>query len=260
VPVNGTVEALAPVGRRLIVGGDYEKIGGKPHTSLAAVDLESGAVEEGFNPAPKKVRGRRGVGRFNFADIAALLPTKDRLLVGGDFSTSGKRPRAGLVALRLRDSALDRRFDARLGGDQDVRALALTGKTLYVGGDFARIVRYVKVRRRGKLVRRPVLRNGLVALDAATGRARPAFNAGTGGFETVAALALRGSELVAGGQFHDHRWAPARQPRGRRRDNGPPQHHLHPPARRRGLPRGRGRGPAHRRGSAPPGRPPVHRR
>ncbi|CAN5550128.1 hypothetical protein BH20ACT18_BH20ACT18_10860 [soil metagenome] len=128
--------------------------------------------------------------------------------MGGDFSTSGKRPRAGLVGLRLRDSALDRRFDARLGGDQDVRALALTGKTLYVGGDFARIVRYVKVRRRGKLVRRPFLRSGL---DAAPGRGRPAFNAGTGGFETVAALALPGSQLVAGGQFTTTG--------GRRRDN-----------------------------------------
>jgi len=72
-------------------------------------------------------------------------------------------------------------------------------------------VRYVKVRRRGKLVRRPVFRSGLVAFDAATGRVRPGFNAGTADFETVAALALRGSQLVVGGQFTTVG--------GRRRDN-----------------------------------------
>ena len=201
VPVNGPVGALAAVGRRLFVGGDYEKIGGDAHTSLAALDVESGAVEAGFNPAPKKVRGRRGEGRFDFADIATLLPTKDRLLVGGEFTTTGKRPRAGLVGLRLRDSALDRRFDAQLQGNRSVNALARAGKTLYVGGSFSRIVRYVKVRKRGKVVRRPVLRSGLVALDAATGRAQPRFDAGTGDFESVDALALRGSQLVVGGQF-----------------------------------------------------------
>ncbi len=83
----GFVDALAVVGDRLYVGGDFSSIGGQPRTNLGAVNTTTGAPTA-WNPRPSDT-------------VASLVAAGDGVLVGGDFSGLDSRPRGGLAAIAL---------------------------------------------------------------------------------------------------------------------------------------------------------------
>jgi hypothetical protein len=198
---DGEVVALARLGDRLFAGGSFERMGPTRHRGVAAVDLATGNTDPAFNLTPRRRRGakRQPQARFAFADVQALVATSKRLYVGGDLATNGKREQDGLVALAPGNGALDRGFVAKLEEGAEVNALVPNGGELFVGGNFERVYRTEKRRVRGKIRVRRFFREGLVALDGASGRIRQDFVADVSfGLER---LALAGDRLVLGGTF-----------------------------------------------------------
>ncbi len=206
MPVRGFLGTLAADGKRLYLGGSFERVGGKRHPALAAINLEANKVAPAFN-APRTLRRAS----FRYATVQAIAPRGGRILVGGEVSVSrtvgpkGKRRtqfRGGVVAVRSTDASVDYAFNSQVSGD--VQALERSGKTVYVGGDVSRRsgTRIVKLKpRNGKKRSRkvPTYRSNLVAIDAVTGALVRPFNPAPNG--SVSALALSSSGLYVAGRF-----------------------------------------------------------
>jgi trimeric autotransporter adhesin len=165
-----SISALAVSGDRIIVGGGFSAIGGRPRPNIVAVDAESG-VATAWNP------------RAN-STVAALGASRDAVYAGGEFtSVHDWQPRNGIAAI-----------DARTGSLTDwnpmpdvpyVTALAVKGDTLYVGGAFTTF----SGRRRSHLA----------AVDAGTGEVTD-WDPGTDG--GVNCLVASGNTVYAAGAFH----------------------------------------------------------
>jgi trimeric autotransporter adhesin len=107
--------ALAPNGTDLIVAGTFGTLDGQPRTYMGSVGLSSGAVT-GWSPPP-------ACATCDVYDVTAA----------GDAVYAGTGGGGGRVA---RWSASSGRLIWRVHADGNVQALALRGKTLYVGGHF----------------------------------------------------------------------------------------------------------------------------
>jgi hypothetical protein len=164
---DGPVHAMvvSADGTKLYVGGEFDRIGGKPAEKLARIDVATGQVDRTFNPA---VKGR----------VRALALHGDRLYVGGSFGavagSAGLEARPKLAALDAATGALLSWTPPVLGpgayvghggapaptaGSGDVLAIAVPGdgSRVFVGGSFLDFAG----------------RSGLVVLDGATGEAVP---------------------------------------------------------------------------------------
>lgn len=147
--VAGQVNALAPAGGSLYIGGSFTSINGalaalrRDRRNLAAVDPTTGLARDWDPDADGAVR--------------ALAAAGDTIFAGGDFATVNRStPRQRLAAFDLQGGT------ARAwapGADAPVRALAPYGPTVFAGGDFANAG--------------SVSRSGFAALDAVTGAADP---------------------------------------------------------------------------------------
>lgn len=209
------VFALAPQGRRLLVGGGFTGAGGAVRRGLAAFDAVTGTLQAwGPNAASgvrslaasgrtiyvggqfKRVAGapRNGLAaisaggtgrllkwhpRLPYADVHALAVSGNRVFVGGSLKLPGAKPKtpfSHLVALSTKSGAIVR-FSPRVG--QDVFVLAVWRRTLLVAG------------------------HSLFAYPTAGDGRHPTWLRRTGGTSVpvVFALAIRGSTLYAGGRF-----------------------------------------------------------
>lgn len=154
------------------VGGDFTHVGALARNHLAHL-LADGSVDPGFDP--------------NLNDrVWALALSGGKLFVGGDFTTvNGGLARKALAVLDPTTGAATS-FDAGIAnGAPSVRALAVSGSTVYAGGIFT-------------TVNGSVVRNDLAAFDATTATAT-AFDPRLD--DNVSALALAGSTLYVGGNF-----------------------------------------------------------
>jgi hypothetical protein len=180
--VDGVVRSLASSGSTVYAGGDFTTIQGSsggPYTRnrLAEIDMTTGnptAWDPNLNNA-----------------VHALALSGSTLYAGGDFTTiqgssGGPYTRNRLAAI---DAATGNPTAWNPDVDATVRALALSGSTLYAGGDFTSIQ---------GASGGPYTRNRLAAIDAATGNPT-AWNPDVDA--TVRALALSGSTIYAGGSF-----------------------------------------------------------
>jgi trimeric autotransporter adhesin len=172
---DDAVTALAASGQTVYLGGWFRQVGGEPRASLAAVDAATGAIK----PWRADCDG----------PPEALVVGDSTVFVGGQYLTTfNGQPRTDLAALDATTGAV-KPWDPQLSGSvatpsPSVNALALSGHTLYVGGDFYSIGGQV----------RPCL----AALDDSVGLAtdwapRPDF--------PVRSLAISGNILYAGGIF-----------------------------------------------------------
>lgn len=188
--VNGTVSALALSGGTLFAGGAFTTVNhGLARKNLAAFDTATG-VATAFDP---DIRCREDEG-YGFvrecpSAVYALAVSGDTVFAGGKFS--GPR-NVHNTTWRLNLASFDattgipRGFNPHVEGA--VRALAVSGNTVYAGGDFA-----------GRAsVNQGKDRDHLAAFDAGDGTATP-FDPRTD--RTVRALALSGTTLYAGGDF-----------------------------------------------------------
>ncbi len=179
--VDGTVYALVLSGNQLYLGGSFTAVDGMARASLAAVDAESGQVLDWHADA-------------NAAVYALTLGTR-ALYAGGDFSTMASVTRNSVAALDPSSGAVtswnpDVGFE---GAPGKVRALAVAGDTVYIGGDFISVG--------------PQLRHRVASIDALSGAATswdPDASApldDIAGDPIVEALAIRGTSIFVGGYF-----------------------------------------------------------
>ncbi|MFI7355671.1 DNRLRE domain-containing protein [Streptomyces avidinii] len=121
---TATVRALAlsPDKATLYVGGYFGAVNGTAVSSLAAVDVASCTVKQGFRPAFA-------------ATVRALAVTGDTVYAGGDFLSVAGQPRERFAAVGAADGAL-KPFTA--DADEPGRAVEVTpdGQNVVLGGDF----------------------------------------------------------------------------------------------------------------------------
>ncbi|MBE2247966.1 MAG: delta-60 repeat domain-containing protein [Myxococcus sp.] len=190
---DSDVYALAVSGDALFVGGDFSAYRGVAGSAnaLARLDAVSGAIDTTFSPPGATANG------FD-SSVYALAVNGGALFVGGDFTTrygAAMVPAARLAKLDAVTGAVDATFTmAGSGADDTVRALAVSGSGLFVGGDFTTY--------RGAPAPR------LMKLDLSTGARVAAF--GVGGFDqTVYGLAAVGDAVFVAGHFTAYRGVPA---------------------------------------------------
>jgi hypothetical protein len=172
------VYALAVSDSTVYAGGQFNgpsSIGGVDRNFIAALDPTTGAVDPNFNPNANNV-------------VRALAVSGSTVYAGGQFngaSSIGGATRNRIAALDA-STGTATSFDPNANGT--VRALAVSGSTVYAGGDF-----------NGASSIGGAARNRIAALDATTGAAT-SWDPNANG--TVWALAVDGSTVYAGGDFN----------------------------------------------------------
>jgi hypothetical protein len=173
-----SVDALALTSDGLVwAGGTFATEAPNPRSSLAAFNATTGAIAS-FHRDPN------GMG------VSALAASGPTVYAGGSFTLVGGMPRRNVAAFRNvpgQDGTV-LPFDGDVDGP--VRALALAGNTLYMGGQFGSV--------NGSIASLKRNRRNLAAVDPTTGLDRgwdpDADN-------TVSALAIAGDTVFAGGAF-----------------------------------------------------------
>lgn len=126
--VNGTVYAVAQVGDRTIIAGDFTMVGGRVRNHVAAIRPD-GKLDTSFDP---DVDGT----------VYAVAGSADgsTVYLGGLFTTAGGAPRANLAAVEAAtgDAVSGWRADTT-GSTPEVLALASDGSRVYAGGRFGGI-------------------------------------------------------------------------------------------------------------------------
>jgi beta-propeller uncharacterized protein DUF5122 len=215
-PVAGPlafVGALAVSGSTVYVGGSFTSVGGQGRSNIAALDVTTG-LATAWNP------GADG-------DVYALAVSGSKVYAGGHFTRIGGQARSYIAALETA-TGLATAWNPGVGG-APVRTLALSGPTIYAGGDsqFGNIAAFdvgtgatvwhsgandvvIALATSDSAVYAGGLfgyvglqhRNGIAALDAKTGLPT-AWNPGgiTPENPYVYALATSGSTVYAGGNF-----------------------------------------------------------
>lgn len=225
---NGIVYALAAYGSTVYAGGYFGSIGGQPRGSLAALNATDGSAT-GWNPSAQEGAGpavvealavdgssvyaggvfttiggqtRNNIAAISAADgtatafapnadseVRALLISGSLVYAGGFFTNIGGQARGHVAALAMADGSATS-WNPDVGPPQsNVLALALSGSTIYAGGDFSTVG--------------GVARSNIAGIN--TGDGMPtAFNPQAGDALTgggVYALAAYGSRVYAAGFF-----------------------------------------------------------
>jgi hypothetical protein len=169
--VSNTVWALALSGGTLYVGGDFTKIGGQDRNRIAALNTSDGTLT---NWDPNASGG----------SIRAVAVSGTTVYIGGNFTNVGGQARNMIAALDATVNTNNAIVSWNPGTQVLVRALAINGSTLYVGGDFTTI---------GGLTR-----NKIAALNASSGSVtswNPNANS------DVFAIAVNAGTIYVGGSF-----------------------------------------------------------
>jgi hypothetical protein len=124
--VNGAVNVLRVIGKRVYVGGSFTSIGGTGVRNLAAVGRRRGGVVSGFHA---RVNG----------EVDALAASQTRLYVGGSFSRVNARAHGNLAAVALGTGALIGTWTAQTNGAVHVLLFSTATGRVYVGGHFSRV-------------------------------------------------------------------------------------------------------------------------
>jgi hypothetical protein len=174
---NGAVQVIVLDGSTVYLGGDFhgaDAIGSDDRNYAAAVDATSGSVTS-WNPNAND-------------DVEAIAVSGSVVYLGGDFggmdSMNGGDERDGLAAVDATTGAVT---SWNPGANEAVYALAVDGGTVYAAGAFSRVG-----------ASGGEARNFIAAIDATTG-AVTSWNPNAN--EDVYALALSGTNVVAGGYF-----------------------------------------------------------
>ena len=170
------VNALAVAGGTIYAGGNFLNIGGQKHTRLAAISTQTGRASA-WSPDPDGL-------------VNALAVSGGTVYASGHFQHIGGKARRCVAALSAK-TGLATAWNPNPFGDPFgvVWALAVAGRTIYVGGGFSRICDQPRAK--------------LVAIDAATGRI-PAAWVGFfgGGPSSIRTLLVSGGTVYAGSNYN----------------------------------------------------------
>jgi hypothetical protein len=154
---------------------------------IAKLDPTTGAADPAFAPAAT-----------TNGQVDALFAAGGSLYAGGVFQTDNGLPAQNLAKINATSAALDQTFTGATGlvvspccAPQAVDAFALSGSSLYVGGDFTSY--------RGTAV------SSLIKVDASTGALDTTFTQTSGVSVWVNALAVANGSLYLGGQLRSYR-------------------------------------------------------
>jgi hypothetical protein len=128
--LDGTVRAIAVVGQKVVVGGNFEKVqeagSGKPTVArhnIFSFDMTTGKIDTKFVP---KIDGT----------VYALQPgDASSVYVGGSFTTTNGVALGGLTRLAVADGTAVKGFNARVGHGL-VFAMIRRASHVYIGGEF----------------------------------------------------------------------------------------------------------------------------
>ncbi|MFG2005617.1 hypothetical protein ACGFNU_41365 [Spirillospora sp. NPDC048911] len=147
--LDGTVRAIAVVGTKVVVGGNFTKVreagSGKPQIArknLFAFDAKTGKVDTAFKPA------------VNSTVYALQTGDANTVYAGGGFWTVNGTQTGGLVRLGVPNGKLVTAFKPNVGGGV-VYDFKRHGAKIYLGGMFTKV--------------RGVTRNTLAAVNATSG-------------------------------------------------------------------------------------------
>jgi len=121
---NASVYALAMSGSTIYAGGVFTSIGGQPRTRVAALDAATG-LATAWNP---------GTTGTLPPSVFALWVSSSTVYAGGQFTSIGGQSRDNIGAL---DAVTGLATAWNPGASGAVSAFALSGSSLYAGGDFA---------------------------------------------------------------------------------------------------------------------------
>jgi len=173
--VSGTVYAIAQVGDRTIIGGNFTTVGGLPRTNVAAIRA-NGTVDPNFRADTNGVV----YGLAGSADGATVY-------IGGQFTEASGESRANLAAVNATTGVSVPGWTANTTGTTpEVLALEQSGSRLYVSGRFGGID--------------GVARGKLAALDPA-GNVITAFRPAPAGGVRFIDVTDDGSKLFAAGNY-----------------------------------------------------------
>lgn len=212
---NARVSALQVRGGAVFLGGSFTRVKGKARSHVALVRSDR--------------RGRLLPFKHRFnGDVTALSLLGKRLYVGGTFTAVDRKSRGALAAFKTRPPYRLTNWQpiARKGG---VHVLHATSDGVYVAGHFHHINKVLSSRRlalvtlrRGGVVQsfNPPIEKPVFSLAVDSGWVYAAVGGSGGGYATafarssgaqawlsrfdgdVAAVALHGGTLYAGGHFH----------------------------------------------------------
>lgn len=179
---DSQVNALLLSGSTLYAGGEFTTIGGAAHNYLAAINTATNTVNAGFTASADD-------------KVFALALADSTLYAGGNFTTMGGLTRPSLAAVNGRTGNVLPGFNAQVDDGatsftfSSVRALAISGSTLYLGGI-------------GIIGVGGSTRYNLASVNATTGALVTGFTANVAS-GNVAALAVSASTLYVGGNFQN---------------------------------------------------------
>ncbi|MFN0123239.1 MAG: hypothetical protein ACKV2V_22275, partial [Blastocatellia bacterium] len=188
--VQGSVQALAADGPGIYAGGNFSRAGGVVARNIARWDS---AMRE-WEPLGGGLNG----------EVAAIAVIGDNVYAGGYGITEAVNPDGTVVAAQsiARWNKTQRRWFAvgsglGVAGDRfsaNVKAMALSGTDLYIGGHFETAL---------NAGGGAVIVNHIVRLDTLTGAWAPVGGGVAGDYPIVWALAIIGNDVYAGGNFTD---------------------------------------------------------
>jgi len=139
---NGSVRALATDGQKLYIGGDFTTINGTSRRRLAAVNVDSGAVDATFtaricctgNCSETSCAGGTGVRAL------AITPDGGALVIGGNFAGVKDIPRTNIAAVDKTSGAVSTsRFTTGATGGEVTTLVSRNGGSfsgVFMGGAF----------------------------------------------------------------------------------------------------------------------------
>jgi hypothetical protein len=146
--VTGTVYAMARIGTRTIIAGDFTAVGGVARKNAAAIRAD-GTLDPSFKPNPNGI-----------VEAIAVSADATRVFLGGTFTRAGGAPRANLAAVNATTGASIPTWYAATNGEVD--ALTTAGNVVYIAGKFTTVA--------------GVTRRRIAALDATTRALQLGFN------------------------------------------------------------------------------------
>ncbi|NTU70524.1 MAG: cadherin-like domain-containing protein [Coriobacteriia bacterium] len=173
---NTIVMALAVDGSTVYAGGDFTTIGGATRNYIAALDASAGSTgtATAWNPNAN-------------ASVYTLAVDGSTVYAGGNFWTIGGAARNDIAALDASAGSTGTATAWNPNANSGVRAIAVDGSTVYVGGYFTTIG--------------GATRSGIAALDAAAGATGTATAWNPNSSDGILALAVDGSTVYAAGNF-----------------------------------------------------------